>query len=593
MMELSIFLLIVLIAYGLGKPVLNLLKINGTTVTEEFVFSTAIGLGVLAYSIYAIGSVSFLYKNVIIGLLLLSGIIAVPFLYNLASRVKWFEAIHSLKALSAFDIFLLVVIIVIAVACLFGASAPEVGNDALAYHLYHPKIFIENHKIGYIPFTRESLWPYLTEMLFTIGLILKSVTIAKLFNYLFGVLSVAAVYSFTKRFFSKREALLASALFYSAPGILMQSVYSYVDLSLSFYSFLALYAFVLAINNKDRTKLILLSGIFTGLALSVKLLGGITLISICALTIIFSVRKKEKPAALFKEILLFLAVSFFICCVWYIRSYLVLKNPVYPFLHNLFNSGWHSELGEVMGYRKGFIGFLRLPWDLVMHLDSFGSEQIGIISLAFLPLLLFLPFKKIAVSVSIIFMLLYAIIWFYVDPNIRFAFVSFAIIYMLISAGFYNFMQKYRFGMVRVILLLCLLFNMSLALYYNRDAIRLAAGTMDREKYLYMNERTYPVAKFVNENLPKDSVLVSVGEPRIFYFDRDVLQYDVVKNTKGENSRSYIDNLKKEGMPLYLLHRSDVNFAEILPIIEGEKPAYEVKREIGENQSAYYRLYKL
>src|SRR3989338_7836769 len=132
--------------------------------------------------------------------------------------IRWIDVLYSINRLSSFEKFLLAVLFAIPIICLFGSFAPEIGNDALAYHLYHPKIFIQDHSIGYIPFTRESLWPYLTQMLFTLGLLFKSVTLAKMFNFLYGILAVLAVYSFVRFFFSRKEALLASALFYSAPG---------------------------------------------------------------------------------------------------------------------------------------------------------------------------------------------------------------------------------------------------------------------------------------------------------------------------------------------------------------------------------------
>lgn len=593
MKDLFLFVLIVLISYGIGRIILGIFIKKTEGLLEEFTISCGLGLAILAYSIYAIGSAGFLYVSHISIVIACFFVIAIFPAVFFVKSIKWKKSTKEILSLDAFERFLVAVIVIISAVCFIGAKAPETGNDALAYHLYHPKIFIQDHKIGHIPLTRESMWPYLTEMLFTLGLLFKSVGLAKLVNFFFGILSMLAVYSFGRRFFSKREALLCAALFYSAPGIFMQSVYSYADLSLCFYSFLALYLFIWWSIKREDIKLIALSGVFTGLALSVKILGGITLISICMIFMALSLIMKEKRILTVKRLSIFLAVAALVSCIWYIRSYIVTGNPVYPFLSDFFRNGWPSDLGKNMGYRKDFIGFIRLPWDLVMHLDSFGAEQIGIVSLAFLPALFFLSFKRKEICSLALFVILYAAIWFYVDPNIRFAFANIAALYLLIGAGFIGFMRRYNFPLLRIILLLCLMFNTALAVYYNRDALKLDLGVMDKESYLFKNERTYPVAKFINNNLPHASIILSIGEPRVFYFDRSVIQYDILRQSGNIEVNSYIDKLRKENPSLYILYRSDVDYSEILPIIETKKPIYEIKRDIGEGQYAYYRLFIL
>lgn len=594
MIELLIFLSIVLISYGLGKTLLSLFKKDHKGLLEEFVFSEVLGLGILAYSIYIIGSAGFLYKEAVLSLIFLFGLFAVRPVYDLVCRIRLPDMAASIKTLNGFEKFLLITVIFIPSVSLFGAFAPEIGNDTLAYHLYHPKIFIENNRIGYIPFTRESLWPYLTEMLFTIGLILKSVTIAKLFHYFFGVLSVMALYSFARRFFGRKEALLASALFYSAPGIFMQSVYSYVDLSLCLYSFLALYIFIVWSEKAEDIKLIALSGVFTGLALSVKVLGGITLISLSCMMIIILFRKRKGPASFTKNISIFILSALLVSCVWYIRSYIVTGNPVYPFFYNVFNSGWPSDLGKHMGYMKGIIGFFRLPWDLVIHLDSFGAEQIGVISLAFLPAIFFAPFKKRVVQLLAVFIILYAAIWFYIDPNIRFAFAGLAVFYLLIALGLSAFFKKYNSFVIASLLSICILFNLSLCLYYNLDAIKLAGRAIDEKSYFYKTERTHPVAEFVNETLPENSLLIVVFEPRLFYFGRKILIYDIWRRVSQGSLESYIkDNFDISKTPVYILYDQSARRDEIEKLIKGKKAVYRMAREGDNGAIASYAIYRI
>lgn len=592
-MSLLVFPIIIFISYGIGKYLLGLLIIKTNNIAEDFVFSTGTGLGIIAYIVYALGSFGFLYPGCIGAALIICAFLASRHFFCLIKRFKWSEVAKFWLELGIFEKFLLSVTAAISVICLAGALAPEIGNDALSYHIYHPKIFIQNHRIGYIPYTRESLWPYLTEMLYTIGLLFKSAGMAKMFHYFFGILTAISVYSYTARFFTKKAGLLAAALFYSAPGIFMQSVYAYVDLSLCFYSFSALYL-MMAWDEKKDAGLLILSGIFTGFALSVKILGGFAFIALSGLMVFIIAKDRIRPATGLKHLFIFSLSAFLVSCVWYIRSWVILGNPIYPFLPNIFKSGMAStsQYFGVYGYRTGIMGLLMLPWDMVMHINSIGSEQIGVISLAFLPFVFFLPFKKRAIQLTLVFLLIYLASWIYIN-NVRFVFTYFAILYILISVGFNAAAKRYRFFIAQLLLCGCVLFNLSLCIYHNLDALKLTLNFMSREEYLCKKERTYPIAKFINENIPLNSRLIVAGEPRFYYFDRDLLVYDVWRELSHESAADYIDVLKKRNVPVYLLYRSDAGSDELKRIIADKDPIKKFSSGLELDEPVIYSLYRV
>jgi len=470
--------------------------------------------------------------------------------------------------------------------------APAIGNDTLAYHFQHPKIFIQEHRIGYIPFTRESMWPYLMEMLFTLGLILKSAAVAKMLHLIFGVLTALAVFSFTSRFFSKKYALLAATLFYSAPGIFMQSTYAYTDLATCFYSFSGLYCLLLWLQ-KERMRLLLLSGIFIGLIFSIKILGIMALMASVSVILYASIGKKRSLRVSAGNLSILCVSALLVSCIWYIRSYVVLGNPVYPFLYSIFKSGWEVDISKyVYASSRGVVEFLRLPWDIVMNIDNFGGEQIGVIFLAFLPVLFFLNFKDKVLRPLLIFLAVYTVAWYCVTPTIRFAFVNYALIYIFIAIGFYKATEKYRLSILKLLLCLCILFNLSLCIYYNRDAIKLQLTAMTEEEYLLQNERTYAIAKFVNKNLPSNSVLIA-AEPRLYYFDRKVIAYKMLYRFYGKNLSDYIYKLRRDKIPVYFLCSSNSDCKGIEPFIKDKVPVYKVSSKIQTDERVDYRLYKL
>jgi hypothetical protein len=594
MIELLYFIPIVLISYGVGKTFLQLFVKKSESGLEDFVFSSGLGLGVMAYVVYVVGSLRALYRINVIIIIFVCAIIALYPVIRFFKQFSLKKTFQSFYEFSLFEKFLFAVIVFMPSICLFGALAPEIGNDALAYHLFHPKIFIQNHKIGYIPFTRESLWPYLTEMLFTLGLILKSAPLAKLFHYFFGILSAAAVFSFVRRFFSRREALLSTALFYSAPGIFMQSVYAYIDLAQCFYAFVAFFALMLWVEKKE-IKLLMLAGIFTGLLLSVKLLGGIVLISLTIILAYESIRAKFDFKKIVFSILIFWLFAGLFSFVWYLRSYLILYNPVYPLLHNIFGSGWETQIGIDLGVRRDILGFFRLPWDLVMHIDSFGGEQIGVIFLAFLPFVLFNDFRHHIIRYISLYLVLYALIWFFIDPNIRFAFVNVALVFILISCGIFRVADKFKLGLVKIALVLLVIFNSCLCVYYNKDSISLALGKITSREYLFRKERTYPIAEFVNNNLPSSAVLILADESRGYYFERQVIYYPTFRLQSKCSLSGYLEKLHHNRVEVYLLSLPKTIFldSELTALVKEKMPVYQRESQIQEGISGVYQLFKL
>ncbi|MDD3088324.1 MAG: glycosyltransferase family 39 protein [Candidatus Omnitrophica bacterium] len=592
MKDILLFTLIVFMAYGLGRRALSLFAKETESLLEDIVFSSAIGFALLGYLVYGIGSLGFLYKGPVLILFVVCAFAAAGPFCRLVRRLTFPRSFNWLSGEGTFDRFLLGILIFIPVLSLFGAMAPEIGNDALAYHLDHSKIFAGRHSIGFIPFTRESLWPYFGQMFFTAGLLLESVTAAKLSHYFFGILLILSVFSFTRRFFSKKKALLAAALLASSPGIFTQMTYAYVDLTQGFYSFMALYAIMLWVK-REQLGLLALSGLFAGIALSVKLMSGMALIALVFVVLLSDLHKKTQAKKVFAQLFVLGLFAFAAGFVWYLRSYLVLGNPVYPFLHNIFGSGWETHLKDYVGTRTDLLGFFLLPWDMVIHVDSFGGEQIGVIFLAFFPLLIFLPRHEKNIQYLFCFFIIHAIIWYIVNPMLRYTFVNFAVAFILISLGFYGASEKYGLVFLKKLLAGCVIFNFLLCVYHNYDTVALALGVTTRDEYLARNERTFPVADFVNKNTPSDSVIVLVGESRGFYFNRQVLQYGMWEHQTDKNILSYLRELTSRSVPTYILYRDDYDIHPFGPIIDERDPLMVLERKVERGKRATYYLFRI
>ena len=166
-------------------------------------------------------------------------------------------------------------------------------------------------------------------------------------------------------------------------------------------------------------------------------------------------------------------------------------------------------------------------------------------------------------------------------------------IFILISAGFYEVLKNRNLYILKALLSLCILFNFSLCFYYNRDAIKFGIGSMNKDEYLMKHEREYPMAKFVNENLPADSIIIMAQEHRGFYFNRKTIDYWILEKVSDEGILDYVAGLRKKGIPVYLLTVSDNQDNDIALLLKRRKPVYSISRDVKEGIIEEYRLYKL
>lgn len=125
---------------------------------------------------------------------------------------------------------------------LVGALGPELGFDALWYHLTSAKLFLLKKSINPIPgnLLYWSGLPRLGDIIYAFALHLWDERLPKLIHLSFGVLSALLVYKIAKRYYSKTSGLVAANLFYSTLLVGWLSTTSYIDLILVFFLLLAL-----------------------------------------------------------------------------------------------------------------------------------------------------------------------------------------------------------------------------------------------------------------------------------------------------------------------------------------------------------------
>ena len=461
------------------------------------------------------------------------------------------------------------------------ALAPSTGMDALAYHLYLPKEFIQLGRMEFLPLTRESLWPLLNEMYFMFALLVQGTAAAQLFHWLFYGLTAIAIHCYCRRFLGRGTAWWASLIFVFTPVHFAQAGYPYVDLCLAFYVFLAAYLFVLA-TEAENTQLLFLSGIFAGAATATKYLG-LDCALILFLMILFRFRGSWVKAAYF------LLGCSLVGAVWYLRSWILAGNPFFPLYPKFFGGhGYEIDIAAGVGMGKGLIDFLSFPWNLTMYPAKFGGQMFGLLYILFIPPLIFaIKSMKASSRYLFAFALAYCFLLFQQSQQARF-YVSVAP-FAAIAAGYsleHYFLNRGKFLrlLTSCVLGATLLFYAAIFVYRVRDQWKLVAGVVSAEDYLLGHERSFRGWQYLKKNaLPTDKIL-NAAEVRYFYAPPGLNikhwpQESVDRNQKGISISGYLAKenfdiiwVEKTADPAILKYINENPYNPIYHYVAKEKP---------------------
>lgn len=286
-------------------------------------FTLSVLVGIYSYGIFALGILHLLTpKNIaafsvswlMIAILSLTGSNILSKLSNLISVIKKSDLLPRT---------LLLLLFISAVVNLIGALGPELGFDALWYHLSLPKIWLLRNSIEFLPgpVFKYSAMPKLTELLYTANLALFSFIPPKIIHYLFGLLTLVPLYGLSRSFLSRNYSLLVLVLFYSNLVVGWESTSAYVDLTRTFFEILALQLFIA----RKYTH----SAVVLGLAISAKLIA-LNSLAMFLFLLLIDHRTRSK-----KLIFSYSFYSLLIPLPWFLFSYLNTGNPFYPLLSTI------------------------------------------------------------------------------------------------------------------------------------------------------------------------------------------------------------------------------------------------------------------
>lgn len=290
-------------------------------------FALTFAIGIFSYLIFALGLAGLLYTPFLVGLTL---IFWGAFLVYKRNDFHRYRQRIQIREYSLFFLVCIVLLIVQAGVNSIGLFGPEIGFDAVWYHLTFSKLYLQYHTIFHIPggvFFYSDM-PKLTEMLYTAGLAFGSDFFPKAMQYFFGLLCCIALYKTARKFFSPSIAILAPVIFYSNLVVGWESISAYIDLSWAFFQAMTLWALLQWMETKKREHFIMV-GIIAGLSMTTKILSGASV----ALFVAFLLWYEHATLGLLPRIQrasTFLFLALVVPLPWLVFSYIHTGNPFYP-----------------------------------------------------------------------------------------------------------------------------------------------------------------------------------------------------------------------------------------------------------------------
>lgn len=480
-------------------------------------FALAILIGIYSYVIFALGILGILYKETIFVSTVVLLIASFIFFYKNKYEIPRVN-IKSNKFKP-----LLILFIIMATVNFIGALGPELSFDALWYHLTIPKIFLENHRIEFLPgnLFYYSVMPKLGDMLYIPSLAFGNEIIAKIIQWGFGILTSFVIYIIARKYFSEKIAFFAVLIFYGSLVVAWESTVAYIDLIRTFFELMSVWGIINYFETRDR-KMILESGVMLGLAISTKM---IALTSIPIFIIFFLLFEKDKKIAI-KNSLFFTFVSILIASPWFIFALLNTSNPIYPLLTDIYPSGIGLHLINPF-YLVGSI------FDLFFRL----SDPISPIYTIVLPLIS-IYFKKIGPGLKFIsiYSFLALIIWYVIPRTGGGRFIlpylpALSILSVgLISAVENKKLQKYLFVLVIFVCLTTIVYR-GIA---NARYLPVIIGQESKKEFLSKNLNFgfgdfYDTDGFFKKNISQDDKVMLYGFHNLYYAEFPFIHHTYAK----------------------------------------------------------------
>ncbi|HHT9125771.1 MAG TPA: ArnT family glycosyltransferase [Candidatus Brocadiia bacterium] len=584
-----------------GNRILRLLKacpeFNSGSIDskiERIIFSIPLGWGIYSIGIFYLGISGLLYKEAVYLFLTLLGILSI------LEVKRFFEPHHPIHLphgesppeadlgeikvrgfkLDKTDlVFLPIIIIIITYQFVISFSLTP---SAVVYHMALPKLYIKHHALVHIPGFFHSTLPAHTDMLYLLGLITSGETLSKLFSLSISLMFLIALLFVGTKYFSKGAGYLAVVIMMlSVPSFSTLFSEPYVDIAFGLFSLLGVYVFFMWVEKRRvrqahpersrRDGYLYLAIIYCALAAATKTPGLFFVLLFFAGFLVFVKKDRQFLKKLVRCILLMGITAL----PWYIRSWWLTGDPVFPSFYNYLGGRYWNEYSNncfweylslpEFGGVKGFSDFIRINKALFSSSPQDINNSLSPIIIIFLmPALITLRNWNRIIRYFFFITLGYYIFFIFTSPQSRFFYAGLAILGIIVAHFIKTVWTKY--SLIRIPIILCIvalsITSFFASVKWNEGSFFAGLGVLDQRRFL--NESPHcRVSTWIKENLPEDSKILSWimwG----YFMDREYVGVDPARqgvlDFGGINdATTFLKSIKELGIT-HLLYDHSVTF---------------------------------
>lgn len=594
--------------WGVGELITEKLLPAAALPEERLLFSfaagfLAIGIAVLAYGMQTTTAMTWVLTAIATTIALLKRNEFAKLCHDLPPPLRFPLGTHAARNLCS--TFALICI----TASFVYALTPPVQSDAIRYHLGAPQEYLKAGKITYLPHNAFSNFPFLAEMHFMLALGAGAPEGTQIMHWSLYLAIALGVSAFVKRFveplFPGRATskslprILCCLLYLTAPASMILSAWPFIDHAVTLYFFCVIYALLLAFEFGGK-RMYALVGLMAAGALGTKYTA-LPFLAIPAVIIAVEwMAFSPPPAARSRRTIRIgvLAVAALVTAAlsgeWFLKSFLLTGNPVYPLANSRFHGGdWttasaslYAEHVASKGVGKGIASLLASPLDSTFVWPAFEHHYLGpALLVVFIGGLIgtVLAIARIGPqSRPVVYAqaaaLGYYLLWFFSYQSNRMLLPFLALSlpafgYLLLECLFW---QIWLLRIVAAALTAGMLHSTSWAIQWiyavpqNPPPLAYLLGNISREDFLTRSLNYYRAFQTLNSKPGSKTLLI--GEHRIYYAQFNAVWSDwfdtpavlaLVQDNKVSTAPDLIALLRKQGIGWILY-----NDAELKPQLE-------------------------
>jgi len=455
-----------------------------------------------------------------------------------------------------------------------GGMLPPVDFDVREYHLQTPKEWFQNGSINFFPHNVYSNMPLGAETPATMAMTFSwgewswwwGALVGKLTMALAAPLTAAAIYAAGCRFLNRTAGVVGALVYISIPWVAHVSIQGLNEGVVAMYSFLAVYATLLALRETSTKQLglfrgwLLLAGWMTGAAISCKY-PAVLFVAI-PLAAIIATRKPAEDSPLGQWSRQWstqsLALGWFLvacaagCGLWLAKNLWFTGNPVYPLLADHIPSITRTpERIEQWSAAHSTPAFSLSNLLTDLHRVALSSDWHSVLLWPLAIAGLMIPEKRrLKFFLGGMFLFVIVAWWFATHRIDRFWVPTLPILALLAGAGAGEFRCQAGRRLILIILGVGLTLNF-LTLFSGRlgdNRYFVAMTTLREDDTPNLDpSRVNPVHRYLNEHLANDKAVLLVGDAqpfdlqgRVFYnttFDENLFEHWMKDRTNEERRK--------------------------------------------------------